>query len=68
VGNTLDTVQFPYPFAAAIRPALAKVLWIEPDNLKQQVPVLIMVVIDRDNFPLSLIPPDEGLFLEPLEW
>src|SRR5687768_4297728 len=49
VRQTLDTLQVPYPAAPSIRPALTEVLWLKPNDLKDEVPERVPIVVGRDD-------------------
>jgi hypothetical protein len=46
-----DALGFPDPAALSVRPSLAKILWLKSNDLEQQLPAGVQIVIDRHDCP-----------------
>jgi hypothetical protein len=49
IGYLTDAPDLPGPAARLIGASLTKVLWLVPENLEEQVPCLILVVVRVDD-------------------
>jgi hypothetical protein len=49
IGNLPRALHLPNAATSAVRPPLSEILWLEPANLKQQLALLVAVIVSGDN-------------------